>query len=61
MTSRIILLGATGYAGDLVLDALLRRGVRPTVAGRNPAALEALAARSGGLDHLVVDAATPTT
>ncbi|MFF5635950.1 saccharopine dehydrogenase NADP-binding domain-containing protein [Streptomyces sp. NPDC012825] len=59
MTGRIILLGATGYTGDLVLDALLRRGVRPTVAGRDPAALAALAERSGGLDHLVVDAATP--
>ncbi|MFD5108222.1 saccharopine dehydrogenase family protein [Streptomyces cinereoruber] len=59
MTSRIILLGATGYTGGLVLDALLRRGVEPTVAGRDPAALAALAARSGGLDHLTVDAATP--
>ncbi|MFJ6248476.1 MULTISPECIES: saccharopine dehydrogenase NADP-binding domain-containing protein [unclassified Streptomyces] len=59
MNSRIILLGATGYTGGLVLDALLRRGVEPTVAGRDPAALAALAARSGGLDHLTVDAATP--
>ncbi|GGQ59009.1 saccharopine dehydrogenase family protein [Streptomyces flaveolus] len=59
MTSRIVLLGATGYTGDLVLSALLRRGVRPTVAGRNPAALGALAERSGGLDRLVVDAGTP--
>ncbi|TXS44292.1 saccharopine dehydrogenase family protein [Streptomyces sp. t39] len=59
MNSRIILLGATGYTGDLVLDALLRRGVRPTVAGRNPTALAALAERFGGLDHLVVDATTP--
>ncbi|MEV5645510.1 saccharopine dehydrogenase NADP-binding domain-containing protein [Streptomyces flaveolus] len=59
MTNRIILLGATGYTGDLVLGALLRRGMRPTVAGRNPAALAALAERSGDLDHLVVDAGTP--
>ncbi|MEU3609346.1 saccharopine dehydrogenase NADP-binding domain-containing protein [Streptomyces sp. NPDC035033] len=59
MNSRIILLGATGYTGDLVLNALIRKGVRPTVAGRNPTALEALAKRSGDLDHLVVDAATP--
>ncbi|MFD7569287.1 saccharopine dehydrogenase family protein [Streptomyces sp. NPDC059810] len=57
--SRIILLGATGYTGDLVLNALIRRGVRPTLAGRNPTALTALAERFGGLDHLVVDAATP--
>lgn len=59
MNSRIILLGATGYTGDLVLNALIRRGVRPTLAGRNPTALTALAERSGGLDHLVVDATTP--
>ena len=61
MTSRILLLGATGYTGGLVLDALLRRGVRPTVAGRNPAALAALAESSGGLDHAVVDAGDPAS
>ncbi|MER5959406.1 saccharopine dehydrogenase NADP-binding domain-containing protein [Streptomyces sp. NPDC001893] len=59
MTSRIIVLGATGYTGGLVLKALLRRGVEPTVAGRNPAAMTALAQRAGGLDHLVVDATDP--
>ncbi|MFJ7128749.1 saccharopine dehydrogenase family protein [Streptomyces sp. NPDC098101] len=59
MTGRVVLLGATGYTGGLVLDALLRRGAGPTLAGRDPAALAALAERSGGLDHLVVDAATP--
>ncbi|KOX16292.1 trans-acting enoyl reductase family protein [Nocardiopsis sp. NRRL B-16309] len=59
MTGRILLLGATGYTGGLVLDALLRRGVRPTVAGRDAAAVAALADRSGGLDHAVVDAAGP--
>ncbi|MBJ7902480.1 saccharopine dehydrogenase NADP-binding domain-containing protein [Streptomyces sp. DSM 110735] len=56
MSSRILLLGATGYTGGLVLNALLRRGVRPTLAGRNATALAALAERSGGLDHVVVDA-----
>ncbi|MFG3312865.1 saccharopine dehydrogenase NADP-binding domain-containing protein [Streptomyces albidoflavus] len=59
MTSRITLLGATGYTGGLVLEALLRQGIRPTIAGRNPAALTALAEDSGGLDHVVVDAARP--
>lgn len=59
MTSRITLFGATGYTGGLVLEALLRQGVRPTIAGRNPAALTALAEDSGGLDHVVVDAARP--
>lgn len=61
MTSRTLLLGATGYTGGLVLDALLRRGVRPTLAGRNLAALAALAERSGGLDHVVVDAGDPAS
>ncbi|KIH99545.1 saccharopine dehydrogenase [Streptomonospora alba] len=59
MTGRILVLGATGYTGGLVLDALLRRGVRPTLAGRNAAKLTALAERAGGLDHVVVDATDP--
>ncbi|GGY82283.1 saccharopine dehydrogenase family protein [Streptomyces omiyaensis] len=59
MNGRVVLLGATGYTGGLVLDALRRRGVRPTVAGRDPTALAALAARSGGPDQWVVDARAP--
>ncbi|RKS09308.1 short subunit dehydrogenase-like uncharacterized protein [Nocardiopsis sp. Huas11] len=61
MTGRILLLGATGYTGGLVLDALLRRGERPTLAGRRATALTALAERSGGLDHEVIDAAEPAS
>ncbi|WP_304454641.1 trans-acting enoyl reductase family protein [Nocardiopsis sp. YSL2] len=61
MTGRILLLGATGYTGGLVLDALLGRGARPTVAGRDADAVAALAERSGGLDHAVVDATDPST
>lgn len=61
MTSRIIQLGATGYTGDLVLDALMRRGVKPALAGRNPEALKARAERAGGLDHFVVDVTDPTS
>ncbi|MGW4224555.1 saccharopine dehydrogenase family protein [Streptomyces bauhiniae] len=59
MNGRILLLGATGYTGGLVLEALLRRGTRPVLAGRNAAALAALAERHGGLDHVVVDASQP--
>ncbi|MFF7965665.1 saccharopine dehydrogenase family protein [Streptomyces sp. NPDC007903] len=59
--SRILLLGATGYTGGLVLAALLRRGARPVLAGRNAAALAALAERHGGLDHVVVDATRPAS
>ncbi|MFF0384367.1 saccharopine dehydrogenase family protein [Streptomyces sp. NPDC004286] len=57
--SRIFLLGATGYTGGLVLAALVRRGARPVLAGRNATALAALAERHGGLDHVVVDATQP--
>ncbi|MFE7672128.1 saccharopine dehydrogenase family protein [Streptomyces albidoflavus] len=56
MSSRVILLGATGYTGGLVLDALRGLGLEPVLAGRDPAALAALAERSGGLGHFVVDA-----
>lgn len=42
MTGRIVVFGATGYTGGLVLESLLRRGVRPVLAGRNRTALEAL-------------------
>ncbi|MET8695401.1 saccharopine dehydrogenase NADP-binding domain-containing protein [Streptomyces bauhiniae] len=59
MNGRILLLGATGYTGGLVLDALLRRGARPVLAGRNATALASLAERHGGLDHVVVDASQP--
>ncbi|MGW0323479.1 saccharopine dehydrogenase family protein [Nocardia sp. NPDC003183] len=54
MTGRIVLLGVTGYTGGLVLDALLRRGIEPVVAGRNREALAAIADRHG-LEYAVVD------
>ncbi|WP_433593674.1 saccharopine dehydrogenase family protein [Nocardia sp. CA-145437] len=56
MTGRIVLLGATGYTGDLVLHALLRRGIEPVPAGRNRAAVRALAEQAGGLEFAVADA-----
>ncbi|MER7455103.1 NAD(P)H-binding protein [Nocardia beijingensis] len=55
MTGRIVLLGATGYTGGLVLDALLRRGATPLLAGRNRDAMVGLAERSGDLEHALVD------
>lgn len=54
-TGRIVLLGATGYTGDLVLNALLRKGIRPVLAGRHPDVVQALADRSGGLAYAVAD------
>ncbi len=40
----ILLYGATGYTGQLVLEECLASGVRPVIAGRNAEALQALAA-----------------
>lgn len=56
MNARVVLLGATGYTGALVLQALLRRGVKPVVAGRNQAVITEVARAAGGLDHSQVDA-----
>lgn len=40
---RIVLFGATGFTGRLTAAALVRRGTRPVLAGRDAAALEELA------------------
>ncbi|MGW4535905.1 saccharopine dehydrogenase family protein [Nocardia sp. NPDC004340] len=56
MTGRIVLLGATGYTGDLVLHSLLRRGIKPVLAGRNRATVQSLADQAGGLEFAVADA-----
>ena len=42
-----LIYGATGYTGRLVVDAAMKRGLRPILAGRNSARLEALAAQLG--------------
>lgn len=56
MTGRIVVLGATGYTGGLALDALVRRGLTPTVAGRSSASVAAVAEHFGGLEYAVADA-----
>ena len=43
MTDPLLLYGATGYTGRLLLDELLATGVRPILGGRNEAKLRALA------------------
>ena len=45
MSGRIVLYGATGYTGRLTAQALLARGARPVLAGRDPGRLTAVAAR----------------
>ena len=47
-----LLYGATGYTGRLILEAALRRGHRPRLAGRSRGKLEALA-RPHGLEFHV--------
>ncbi|MFL6138554.1 MAG: saccharopine dehydrogenase NADP-binding domain-containing protein [Frankiaceae bacterium] len=61
MPGRIVVFGATGFTGRLVVAALVARGARPVLAGRGRAALEELAAASGGLDVATADAAQPGT
>ena len=41
---RWLIYGANGYTGELIAREARRRGLRPVLAGRNPAAIEALAA-----------------
>lgn len=56
MSGQVVVLGATGYTGGLVLDALLARGIRPLIVGRRAPALDALAKERGGLSTAVADA-----
>ncbi len=60
MAARIVLFGATGYTGRLVAQALVARGERPVLAGRDGSKLEELAGElGGGLDTATADVARP--
>lgn len=59
MAGKIILLGATGYAGGLALEAMTRRGIRPIVVGKREDALRDLAARHGDLEWRLADVSDP--
>ena len=61
MTNQIIVFGATGYTGGLVTEALVRRGMRPVLAGRGAERLAALAQQFGGLDYRVADVGDPAS
>jgi short subunit dehydrogenase-like uncharacterized protein len=50
MPGRVILFGATGYTGHLVAEAMVRRGLKPVLAGRDAAKLKELAGRLGGVE-----------
>ena len=59
MAGRIVLFGATGYTGDLTARAMVQRGLRPALAGRDGDRLQALAGELGGLSTLVADVKRP--
>src|SRR2546430_9345962 len=53
MGARVVLFGATGYTGARTAQAMVGRGLRPVLAGRDPERLAALARRLGGLETAV--------
>jgi short subunit dehydrogenase-like uncharacterized protein len=61
MTAKIVLFGATGYTGARTAEAMIRRGLRPVLAGRDPARLATLAERLGGLPTATADATDPAS
>ncbi|MEA2450414.1 MAG: hypothetical protein QOG63_2346 [Thermoleophilaceae bacterium] len=62
MAGRIVLFGATGYTGRLVAAALVERGARPVLAGRNPDTLNELADElGGGFEVQAADVERPAT
>ncbi len=56
MTTPWMLYGANGYTGELIAERAVAEGLRPVLAGRNEAAVVALATRLG-LEHRVFDLA----
>jgi short subunit dehydrogenase-like uncharacterized protein len=47
VSAPLLVYGANGYTGRIVTDALLARGIRPTLCGRNARAVASLAERHG--------------
>jgi len=59
---RVVVFGATGYTGRLAVEALLERGLRPVLAGRDSGRLAGLAADlDGDLEVAVADVSRPET
>src|SRR5829696_3781311 len=61
MAARIVLFGATGYTGRLTAEAMVERRLRPVLAARSQAKLDALADELGseGLETATADVADP--
>lgn len=47
MKNSLLIYGANGYTGELITRYAVERGLRPLIAGRNAAAIEALAEKHG--------------
>ena len=58
---RIMVYGATGFTGRLVVDEARRRGLEPVLGGRNRRSLDELADAVGGAEVRAADAARPAT
>jgi len=58
MPDPLLLYGATGYTGRLIVAEALRAGLRPILCGRRPEALAALGAETG-LSHRVATLENP--
>jgi short subunit dehydrogenase-like uncharacterized protein len=61
MSARIVLFGATGYTGARTAEALVERGARPVLAGRDPGRLSELAGRLGDLETARADVTDPAS
>ncbi len=62
MSKPVVVFGATGFTGRLVVDALMDLGVADVIlGGRSAERLGALAEEHGGLDFRVADARQPET
>jgi len=57
----LVVYGATGFTGRLVVDEARRLGIDAILAGRNAKALEAMAEEVGAPELRVADATKPTT
>ncbi|MBI5895415.1 MAG: saccharopine dehydrogenase NADP-binding domain-containing protein, partial [Desulfobacterales bacterium] len=55
MTPKIVMFCATCYTGYLVAEALVDRGLRPILCGRNVEKLERLSKQIGGLETAICD------
>ncbi len=59
MNSRVIIFGATGYTGQLTAKAMVKRGLRPLLAGRNEKCLKKLSKSLGDLPFVLADVTKP--